>query len=362
MVRPRLLLLAFAALSLVFGAWTGLARLGVLSGPGSSAVAAHGALMVGGLFGTLVSLERAVALGRAWAYSAPLAAGLSAILAIAGAPWALVTGGFVLAGALFSLASLWVALRHPASYTAVMAAGAVAWLAGNVAWHFGEPVYRVAPLWMAFLVLTIVGERIELSRMVRPGRAATALVVAVAFAYFGAALLGFALPDVGARLGGAFLVGLALWFSRHDVARRTVRTTALPRYVAVCLLAGYFWLAVAGSMLLVRGPALAGPHYDAVLHAVFLGFVMSMVFGHAPVILPAVLGISLPYRPILFAPLLLLHASVFLRVGADLAALPAALRLGAILNVVALAAFAASAIACRLGAGPSAAEPGVAAS
>jgi hypothetical protein len=313
--------------------------------------------MVGGLFGTLVSLERAVALGRAWAYSAPLAAGLSAILAITGAPWALVTGGFVLASALFSLASLWVALRHPASYTAVMAAGAVAWLAGNMSWHFGEPVYRMAPLWMAFLVLTIVGERIELSRMVRPGRAATALVVAVAFAYFGAALLGFALPDIGARLGGVSLVGLSLWLLRHDVARRTVRTTALPRYVAVCLLAGYFWLALAGSLLLVRGPALAGPHYDAVLHAVFLGFVMSMVFGHAPIILPAVLGLALPYRPILFAPLVLLHASVFLRVGADLAVLPAALRVAAVFNVVALVAFAGSAVICRLGASASKPQP-----
>jgi hypothetical protein len=43
------------------------------------------------------------------------------------------------------------------------------------------------------------------------------------------------------------------------------------------------------------------------------------VMGHAPIILPAVLGISLPHRWWAWVPLVLLHASVALRVGADLA-------------------------------------------
>jgi len=39
-----------------------------------------------------------------------------------------------------------------------------------------------------------------------------------------------------------------------------------------------------------------GGGYDAVVHAIFLGFVISMVMAHAPVILPAVLRRPLPYR------------------------------------------------------------------
>jgi hypothetical protein len=54
--------------------------------------------------------------------------------------------------------------------------------------------------------------------------------------------------------------------------------------------------------------------YDAALHAIFVGFVFSMVFGHAPVILPAVLRVKLPYHPALYVPLALLHASLALRV------------------------------------------------
>ena len=59
--------------------------------------------------------------------------------------------------------------------------------------------------------------------------------------------------------------------------------------------------------------------HDAALHAVFLGFVMSMVMGHAPIILPAVLHRPLPHTWLGWVPLVLLHVSLAVRVGADLA-------------------------------------------
>ena len=76
----------------------------------------------------------------------------------------------------------------------------------------------------------------------------------------------------------------------------------------MCLLAGYFWLAVGGVLIALQIA------YDAALHAIFLGFVFSMVFGHAPVILPAVLRTALPYHPVLYAPLALLHGSLAARI------------------------------------------------
>lgn len=39
-----------------------------------------------------------------------------------------------------------------------------------------------------------------------------------------------------------------------------------------------------------------------------------MVFGHAPVILPAVLRVPLPYHPVLYLPLVLLHGALVLRI------------------------------------------------
>ena len=69
--RLRLLPLAVGAGAFLAGLWVGLARLG-LTLPGTIELAEfHGALMISG-FRTVISLERAVAIGRWWAYSAPV--------------------------------------------------------------------------------------------------------------------------------------------------------------------------------------------------------------------------------------------------------------------------------------------------
>jgi hypothetical protein len=155
------------------------------------------------------------------------------------------------------------------------------------------------PWWIAFFALTIGGERLELSRYLKRGALARNAFIVLAAALLAAPLL--------PRVLGVVLVLLALWLFAYDLARVTVRQSGLPRYIAVCLLSGYAWLAFGGALLA------AAVAYDAALHAIFVGFVFSMVFGHAPVILPAVLRVKLPYHPVLYLPLALLHASLLVR-------------------------------------------------
>jgi hypothetical protein len=183
------------------------------------------------------------------------------------------------------------------------------------------------PWWIAFFALTIGGERLELSRYLKRSPA-------VRFHFLALAILLLITP-LAPRLMGGVLLLLALWLLAFDLARITVRQSGLPRYVAVCLLAGYFWLAVGGALLA------AAVAYDAALHAIFVGFVFSMVFGHAPVILPAVLRMRLPYHPALYVPLALLHASLALRV---LVSAP----VGAWGNAAAIALFILAAVALTL--------------
>ncbi len=57
--------------------------------------------------------------------------------------------------------------------------------------------------------------------------------------------------------------------------------------------------------------------YGAALHALTLGFVFSMVFGHAAIIFPAVLRVAVPYHPTFYVPLALLHVSLLVRVAGD---------------------------------------------
>jgi hypothetical protein len=120
--------------------------------------------------------------------------------------------------------------------------------------------------------------------MQRPALASWLFNASVAVFLIGLAI---SLPafDVGIRIAGAALLALALWLFRYDIAGRTVREHGLPRYMAVSLLCGYFWLAAAGMLWITfADDFVAGPKYDAMLHAVFLGFVFSMIFAHAPVI------------------------------------------------------------------------------
>ena len=110
--------------------------------------------------------------------------------------------------------------------------------------------------------------------------------------------------------------------------------------MAASMLAGYFWLAVAGVVWLLGGPATEGVRYDAVVHAVFLGFTLSMIMAHAPVILPAVLRRPLAYHPVLLVPAIALHASLVLRLWVgDALGLPLAWQVGGALNILSVLGF-----------------------
>ena len=81
----RVPLLALAMLALFAAMWAGILRLGWPWPPLRPTLPmAHGPLMVGGFLGTLISLERAIALGKRWTFAAPLATGLGALMLIAG--------------------------------------------------------------------------------------------------------------------------------------------------------------------------------------------------------------------------------------------------------------------------------------
>jgi len=335
----RFPLLVLGFVSLAGGVIGGLVRIGLTSLPAPThAPALHGALMVCGFFGTVISLERAVALGRSWAYAAPLASGLGGVALLAGMPRAaflLLTLAAVTLGA----ANAAIIRRQPSLESATLGAGAACWLVGNGALLAGQATTMAVPWWIAFFVLTIGGERLELSRYAPRPPAARHAFVAIAAAVPLAALWAGVAGAGGWRAQGATLLMLAVWLWRYDLARITARQQGLARYIGICVLSGYLWLAVGGLGLLVGGALHAGPLYDLALHALLLGFVFAMVFGHAPVILPAILRVAIPYSAVLYLPLALLHGSLALRVAGDLAGDAMLRTLGAGGNALAVAVF-----------------------
>jgi hypothetical protein len=350
--------LALALLSMAWAAWMGLLRIGwALPLPWPDQLILHGPLMVGGFLGTLIGLERAVGISKRWPYAAPLLTASGSVLLVFGPPGLLgpllITIGSAVVVAVFGVV-LW---RETSLFAVTMAIGAAAWVAGNALWVLGAPMYRVAFWWIAFLVLTIAGERLELNRLLRPPRATR-----VSFVIAGGVLLsGVAVvagrPEIGVPIIGAGLIALSIWLMAFDIARRTIRQHGVTRFIAVCLLSGYIWLGIAGFIAMAPGASMPGPTYDALLHAIFLGFVMAMIFGHAPIVFPAILRTALPFRPTFYVHLVVLHASVALRLTGDLVdVLGRARPWGGLLNAVALLVFVVNS-AWSIGAGnPSAAR------
>ncbi|HZT53547.1 MAG TPA: hypothetical protein VE995_04120 [Gaiellaceae bacterium] len=349
--RLRFPLLALGLASLFLGVWAGLLRLGWSLPQGrANLIELHGPLMVFGFLGTVISLERAVALRRPWGYLAPAGTIAGAALLLAGLRQGV--GELVLLVAGCVLAALFVVIlrAHATAPTATLLLGALLWVGGDVLWLQGDPLVQVVPWWTGFLVLTIAGERLELAAMTRLTRTGRLLFLALTSLFLAGLALSTADPDGGVRIAGAACLGYALWLARFDIARHTVRRTGLPRFVALALLTGYVWLAVGGVLLLRDGAAVAGFAHDAQLHALFLGFVFSMVVGHAPVIFPGVLGIAIPFRRVFYLHLALLHAGLVVRLSGDLSGSFEAARWGGLLNAAAIGLFLAATVVSALAA------------
>lgn len=339
--RRRLPLLAIGILSMAYGTWLGLVRLGWnLPLPSPDRLIGHGPLMVCAFLGTLISLERAVALGAPWGYAAPVAVAAGALTLIAG--WPLPAGPVLVTLGSSVLVAIYVVVwwRQPSLFIFTMGMGALMWLGGNVRWLTGAAILRVVFWWLAFLVVTIAGERLELNRVLRPTRLVRSTFVLSVALIIAGAVVTVPWPETGVQLLGAGLIALAWWLFRNDVARRTIRQRGLTRFIAVCLMSGFAWLIVGGVIAITSGVTTTGPVYDALLHAVFLGFVMSMVFGHAPIIFPAVIATPLQYRPAFFLHVGMLHLSVVLRVTGDLVDVLGRWRVwGGLLSAIALLLF-----------------------
>jgi hypothetical protein len=333
----RLPLLALALVSLIAGLWAGLLRLGVdLPAFNWSLVRLHGPLMVFGFLGTQIGLERAVALRRRWPYLVPAAAGAGSLWLLLGLPEVVGQALLAVAGLLLVLVFVVVHRIEPSWHNTIMGLGAASWAVGAIAWLAGALLIEVVPWLAAFLVLTIVGERLELSRMARPPGQSRLLLLAGVAVFLGGLVLAWPFPTIGIRIAGAGLVAQVVWLVRCDIARRTIRQQGATRFMAAALLAGYAWLGLGGLLWIFGAPLSGGFAYDAMLHTVFLGFVFSMIFAHAPVIIPAVLGVKLPWRSSFYLPLALLHGSLVVRIVGDAAQNIQLWRIGGILGEVAI--------------------------
>lgn len=338
--RHNLPFLAMAILALLSGLLAGLSRAGwQLPVINVTFSLLHGPLMVGCFLGTLISLERAVALGKSWSYLAPFCTAFGAIALWINplqflAPWFILLGSIILVMIFINF------MRLKAGFDLwMMTLAAITWMISNVLWISGWPVNALSIWWIVFLVLTIVAERLQLAGMFsRPDQNKAVFITALVLSLLSLFSFFYSLEWTALLLGSGLLL-FALWLFANDIARKTIKQNGLTRFIAACLLGGYAWLLTGSILMMVFMNHGAGLYFDATLHAVFVGFVFSMIFAHAPIIFPAIIGSEITFSMRFYSHWILLHLSLLFRVLADVNGWLEGRQIGALLNVLAILLF-----------------------
>lgn len=328
------LILPLVFMSLLAGVWAGWIRVG-WEYPLTIVAGKHGALMVGSFLGTLISLERAVVIKNRWIMLVPFLSGISLVFFILGMDvWAF--SALALGSLGQSMMMYYFLVRYKEMYLGVMLAGSVCWLIGNMMWLVWGLYPLAAPWWIAFLLLVITGERLELTRFLPITRRSKQFLLVALGIFLGGIIIPF--HGYGRYLAAVGLIIIGIWLLKYDMATKSVKRDGQHKFSALLLLMGYAWLIISGSMMLTGD--IYGFIYDAVLHSFFIGFVFSMIFAHGPVILPGVLGISIkPYHWILYVPAIILEGSLVIRVVADILSLEEWRRWAGMWNGIAILLF-----------------------
>ncbi|MCV9387883.1 hypothetical protein [Reichenbachiella ulvae] len=321
---PIMILVVASLLSGIFSGWY---RLGFAL-PVDQIFLHHGAIMTGSFLGTLILMERIVTLQRKWLFAFPLVNVSSLLFYYMG--WHQAAFLCLILGALglFYVFHL-IHQKSPNLPHKIMWVGAAAWLLGNTNLLLMGAYAHSILWWMAFLLLTIAGERLELAQFLPVSKGKRAILLVLLGTFVVACMLPYHLG--GNYVAGVALLLISLWLMRYDMIRQSIKKPGIHRYSAVSLLLGYVWLGLSG---LSYGLDASGTiNYDVLIHSFYLGFVFSMIFAHAPFVLPGILKLSYkPYHPILYLWISVFHASLLIRLLGSMLSIPAWKQWGGLAN------------------------------
>lgn len=308
------ILFPLALLAMLTGMYIGFIRIGwVFPVSASLPVPHHGILMAGSFLGTLISVERVYVLKSRWVWLIPTLMISSLVFMLLQqnqvAFWVLLVG---------SIGYLIICAQNYRTYKlkgdALLLTGAFFQIVAFATFMLTHSYPISFAGWLLFFLFTIVGERLNLTRFLPvPKKAAIELYI-----WFGVLIVSSFLYHFGfAVVVSLCLWGVAQWLLRNDIALINIKRDSHYKFLGAALIGAYIWLFITGGLGLIKSdnPWL----YDALLHAFFVGFVLSMVLAHAPIIFPGLLQIrQRPFHPVMYFWLIVLHASLFLRIYGDL--------------------------------------------
>jgi len=327
-------IIPFVLISLLIGIYTGWLRMG-WQYPAVPGLGEHGAIMIGSFLGTVVILERVITMKRKIIFIIPFINALSILFFLIDrykiGYLCLLAGSLGLTGIMF-----YYTLKFREYHNYLMLLGALCLVAGNLFLIMILRYPESTTWWISFFLLTITAERLELSRYLPVSERRKYILIILLLIF----VIGIILPfhSYGKYISASAMFLTALWLLTNDLALKALKKEGVFRYTALLLISGYLWLFVTGVFFVINSQS--NYTYDAGLHSFFLGFVFSMIFAHAPIILPGITQMNIkPYHRFLYFWFILLQLSILLRLAGDLTENPAVRQWGGLLNGIAILGF-----------------------
>ena len=342
-MRIQLVVLPIAILLMLLALAVGISKLFLLGGLITQPflpllLPNHGEIMVFGFLAILLATERYLgALAFPFhpiIHSMPFLVAAGAVIQIMG--WVtnifpLTLGGSVLLIAgfviyIYIITSIGKRSAQPLPFR-YMSLAAISLMVGSIIGIWNTPVGNLpfSMLLLGFPVLTIFGERVELTRFVAPAISSKARygiwILAVAFALM---LVQILFPLIAPRslmlTWVLLLMVVAIPLAWGERRLMTRGDKVLHRYLGTHLMVAYGWLLL--GLLIFLAIAIKGQTValmDAATHSLAVGFIGSMILAHAPIIMPVIIGRPLVEAKLTRLPLWLLTIGNFFRVVSAIA-------------------------------------------
>jgi hypothetical protein len=327
-------ILPFVLLSLVLGIYTGWLRMG-WNFPMTQAMGQHGLIMIGSFLGTLILIERIVAFKKYWLYLVPLINALSLPAFFFQQEQLAIV--FLLIGSTGLLAVyLMTYQKYRERYILIMMVGGALLVTGLLMLLIQNRYPVAVPYWIGFLLLTILGERIDLAKFLPRNKIKEPMI----WIFIVLFILGLFTQyhQAGHLLTGAGMVLIAFWLMKFDIVNKSIKSHGIHQYIGLTLFSGYIWLFISGLFMVLNLDLVY--FYDALLHSFFLGFVFLMIFAHGPIIFPGVVGLSFtPFHKSLYFWTFLLNLSLLFRIITDLLFLNYLRQISGVMNGMILIGF-----------------------
>jgi hypothetical protein len=172
---------------------------------------------------------------------------------------------------------------------------------------------------LAFPIAVIAIERLELSMQFKKTGARIVLFGLIGWCVLWIVSTWRGIPNLSAM--GIVTLILTCFLAFYDLSLRTRTSKSahnLHGFLKLALIFAYLWL-FAGSIVMVFWFTISGAILkDILFHLFGLGFIFTMILGHAPLILPAALG-KMPPNKAPLIPFLIFQAATLIRIVGDFA-------------------------------------------